>query len=213
MTPSKNMTPTKKRLNQRKHQAILDAAADEFIEFGFQGANMDRVASRAKVSKRTVYNHFASKESLFESITRQIWHQGQTATDVPYQPDAPIADQLLTIAERELTLLQSHRYLRLTAVVLAEFARSQELATQAREWVMQEESGARRWMDQAVAAGQLNTADAETATTQFFSLIKGRAFWPQMIGHAPLPTAEEQAQIAHSSVALFLDHYGLKDQG
>ncbi|PTY38844.1 TetR family transcriptional regulator [Saccharospirillum sp. MSK14-1] len=205
------MTVTKKRLSERKHQAILDAAAEEFMEFGFQGANMDRVASRAEVSKRTVYNHFASKESLFESITRQIWHQAQTATDVPFQADVAIADQLLNIAERELALLESPHYLRLTAVVLAEFARSQELATQARDWVKQEESGARRWMDQAVAAGRLNTDDAETATTQFFSLIKGRAFWPQMIEHAPIPTAAEQARIAQSSVALFLDHYGLKD--
>ncbi|WP_108127477.1 TetR/AcrR family transcriptional regulator [Saccharospirillum mangrovi] len=195
-------------VSARKRQAILEAAAEEFKDFGFQGANMDRVANRAEVSKRTVYNHFASKESLFESITRQIWHQAQTATDVPYQTDAPLEAQLLTIAERELALLQSADYLRLTAVVLTEFARSPELAERARHWMEQEESGARRWMGLAVADGRLNTDDPETATTQFFSLIKGRAFWPQMIGHAPIPDATEMARIARSSVAMFLDHYG-----
>lgn len=195
-------------VSARKRQAILEAAAEEFKEFGFQGANMDRVASRACVSKRTVYNHFASKESLFESITRQIWRQAQTATEVPYQADVSIADQLLTIAERELALLQSADYLRLTATVLAEFARSPELADRARDWIALEENGARRWMDQAVAAGRLNTDDAETATTQFFSLIKGRAFWPQMIGHAPIPDTAERERIARSSVEMFLAQYG-----
>lgn len=195
-------------VSARKRQAIVEAAVEEFKEFGFQSANMDRIANRAEVSKRTIYNHFTSKDSLFESIARQIWQQAQAATEVPYQADVAIADQLLSIAERELALLQSHDYLRLTAVVLAEFARSPELAKQARAWMGQEESGARRWMGQAVAAGRLKTDDPETATTQLFSLIKGQAFWPQMIGHAPIPNADEQAKIARSSVAIFLDHYG-----
>lgn len=198
----------RKGVSARKHQAILDAAAEEFKEFGFQGANMDRVAHRAEVSKRTVYNHFASKEKLFERITLDVWRQAQAATELAYDANQSIHSQLMTLAEQELRLLQSADYLRLTAVLVAEFARTPSLADQAREWMTQEESGARRWMGAAVAAGRLNTTDADLATAHFFNLIKGQAFWPQVVWHAPIPTDSERALIASDSVAIFLDHFG-----
>ncbi|SCG44969.1 TetR/AcrR family transcriptional regulator [Micromonospora coxensis] len=51
-----------------KRRAILDAALAEFLEHGFRGAGMDRVAERAGASKVTVYAHFADKRALFEAV-------------------------------------------------------------------------------------------------------------------------------------------------
>src|SRR5688500_13798257 len=53
---------------ERKRQTILAAALDEFLESGFLGAGMDRVAARAGASKVTVYAHFADKQALFEAV-------------------------------------------------------------------------------------------------------------------------------------------------
>ncbi|WP_390888393.1 TetR/AcrR family transcriptional regulator, partial [Leclercia adecarboxylata] len=58
MSPSDRPT----RLTDRKRAAILEAAVAEFRAFGFAGTSMDRIAATAEVSKRTVYNHFASKD-------------------------------------------------------------------------------------------------------------------------------------------------------
>ncbi len=58
----------KTRLSDRKHAAIIEAAVAEFDAQGFEATSMDCVAARAGVSKRTVYNHFASKEALFRQI-------------------------------------------------------------------------------------------------------------------------------------------------
>jgi TetR/AcrR family transcriptional regulator, mexJK operon transcriptional repressor len=58
---------------ERKRQEILDAALDEFLEHGYVGASMDRIAARAAASKVTVYAHFADKQALFEAVfTRAI---------------------------------------------------------------------------------------------------------------------------------------------
>ena len=46
------------------HRAILDAAAEVFVEAGYEGAGVDRIADRAGVSKQTLYNHFGAKEQL-----------------------------------------------------------------------------------------------------------------------------------------------------
>lgn len=55
----------RQRLTDRKRVAIIDAAIEEFLAAGYDATSMDRIAARANVSKRTVYNHFPSKEALF----------------------------------------------------------------------------------------------------------------------------------------------------
>ena len=55
-------------LTEKKRLSILAAAQEEFKEKGFLGASMDSLAKRAEVSKRTVYNHFPSKDILFHNI-------------------------------------------------------------------------------------------------------------------------------------------------
>lgn len=53
---------------EQKRQTILDAALAEFLEHGYLGAGMDRIAARAAASKVTVYAHFADKRALFEAV-------------------------------------------------------------------------------------------------------------------------------------------------
>lgn len=194
-------------VSEQKRDAVLDAAMGEFKENGFQGTNMDRIAARAQVSKRTVYNHFESKERLFDTITHRLWRQGQQATEYEYQRDKPLAEQLTTIAEQEMHLLASSDYIRLSAALMTEYSRSPELAEKAQSWMTQSESGLKRWLAEAMADGRLRCEDAGIAATQFLSLIKAFAFWPQAIWHAPMPDAESQAGIIASAVSMFLQHY------
>lgn len=53
-------TATKKRL--------LDAAYDEFAQFGLAGARVDRIGAAAKANKRLIYVHFGVKEELFDVV-------------------------------------------------------------------------------------------------------------------------------------------------
>ena len=76
--------------SELKHQAIIDAASYEFREAGFAATSMDRIAERAGVSKRTVYNHFASKQALFDAIAERLVERVQRGGDVCYDPDQPI---------------------------------------------------------------------------------------------------------------------------
>jgi AcrR family transcriptional regulator len=58
---------------------ILAAAKDEFTEFGFAGARLNRIAATARASKERLYSYFASKEQLFEAVVSQ-WIE-----DAPYR--------------------------------------------------------------------------------------------------------------------------------
>ncbi|RWX78781.1 TetR/AcrR family transcriptional regulator [Neorhizobium lilium] len=57
---------------QSKRQAILSAAADVFAEEGFAGASIDAIASRAGVSRQTVYNQLGDKDNLFKVVVAEI---------------------------------------------------------------------------------------------------------------------------------------------
>lgn len=45
---------------------LVEAAHEEFLRDGFRGVSVDRIAAAAGVAKQTLYNHFPSKEALFE---------------------------------------------------------------------------------------------------------------------------------------------------
>ncbi len=54
------------------HQALLDAARDEFAQRGLARARVEDVARRAGVSKGSFYLHFRSKEEAFEQIVQRF---------------------------------------------------------------------------------------------------------------------------------------------
>jgi TetR/AcrR family transcriptional repressor of mexJK operon len=60
---------TSSRSGQKRRQ-ILDAGRELFMAQGFAETSMDQVTARSGVSKATVYNHFPSKERLFEECVR-----------------------------------------------------------------------------------------------------------------------------------------------
>lgn len=49
-------------------QAIVEAAAAEFIDHGFTGASVADIADRANVTKGSMYFHFKSKEMLAQAV-------------------------------------------------------------------------------------------------------------------------------------------------
>jgi AcrR family transcriptional regulator len=53
-------------------QSLLAAAADEFARFGFDGANVNRIAKSAGFSIGTVYNYFSSKRQLLLAFVEEI---------------------------------------------------------------------------------------------------------------------------------------------
>jgi len=197
----------KKTLSQKKREAIVEAAIAEFTEHGYKSTSMDKISARAEVSKRTVYNHFASKELLLEEILDSIWAKTLAATHFPYQKKLPLAEQLTTIANQELDLLESQGFIDLSRVLFSEYFHNKELAAQAMDKYSQAESGLTVWIKAALADERLIELDPHFASTQFIALLKSFAFWPQIIGHAPSPDTTQRNHIIESSVQMFLKQY------
>ena len=79
---------------RRTQQKILNAAAREFSQRGFDGTTLADIARRAKVSKQLVAHHFKTKERLFSEVL-ELKYRPMIETTEP----APVAPADL-IAER-----------------------------------------------------------------------------------------------------------------
>ncbi|UCH83458.1 MAG: TetR/AcrR family transcriptional regulator [Candidatus Latescibacterota bacterium] len=196
-----------KTLSEQKHEAILRAAADEFQEAGFQSTSMDRIAERAGVSKRTVYNHFSSKNELFKAISKRLLEHAHLVTVYPFDHEETLERQLRDIGRREIELLSSEDFTKLSRVMLAECIRSPEMAREIFSEIREGESGIARWIRQAADAGRLRVDDPVMAADQFTALIKAFVFWPQLVADAPAPSELAGQAVVDSAVRMFLDHY------
>src|SRR5215475_11243961 len=62
-----------------RRQSIVEAAAALFAKIGFNDCEMQRVASRLRIAKGTLYLYFTSKEELFNACVDWEMQQMQAA--------------------------------------------------------------------------------------------------------------------------------------
>lgn len=192
--------------NSKKVEQILDAAIAEFQEHGFAPASMDRVSARAGVSKRTVYKYFESKEKLFQSIYKRLMDQFIEGVDMRYEPGRDIREQLTELARAEGRMLTSPKVMRLARLVMSQILSRPELAGETQEKI-DLTAIFQNMLEDAAADGQLRLDDPSEATAEFLSLLKGRAFWPVILG-APILTEAEMEGIIAGAVDMMMARYG-----
>ena len=201
-----SITPAQ-RLTDRKRDAIVQAAIAEFRANGFEATSVDKVAARAEVSKRTLYNHFPSKEDLFAEILRVLWHTSASQVDVPYAADGLLREQLLELVMQKMALLSDDNFIDLARVAISATIHSPERAQEMVNRLGQKESGFVAWIRAAQKDGRIKPGDATLAAQQLECLVKGVAFWPQVAMGAPKLAPRAQRQVAAAAVEMFLSHY------
>ncbi|CCG38455.1 TetR/AcrR family transcriptional regulator [Xanthomonas citri pv. mangiferaeindicae] len=210
MSTAPSLPATPQRLTDRKRNAIVEAAIAEFRQHGFEATSMDRVAATAGVSKRTVYNHFPSKDALFGEILRGLWQRSAEAVNLAYRPDQPLHLQLIALLQQKLRLLDDPAFIDLSRVAIAEGIHSPARARELLSQLGSKEEGTTTWLRAALADGRLTGVEPDFAAQQLQALVKGFAFWPQItLGQPPL-SPQQQTQVAESAVAMFLGLYARK---
>lgn len=200
-----------KKLTERKREDIIRAAKDEFRDNGFSGTSMDRIAEVAGVSKRTVYNHFDSKETLFKAVAQDMCDIFQSISDYPYDADAPLKAQLLTIATRQMEFLSSERSLRLFKMLTAETLAAPELTKPIIDNFEKESIGLYKWIKAAASDGKLKVVNPVWAGRQFMALLESFTTFPYLFGMEYVQDAAQQRAVVDSAVDMFLGHYATGD--
>jgi TetR/AcrR family transcriptional regulator, mexJK operon transcriptional repressor len=197
----------------RKHRAILDAATTVFLRNGYLGTSMDEVATLARVSKQTVYKHFADKESLFTAIvTAAVDAAGDpvTAEAEALADSDDVASDLNALARDELEKVMQPHLMQLRRLVIAEAGRFPELGRAFYE------RGAGRTIaalaasfERLTARGLLRADHPELAAAHFNWLVMAAPVNRAMLlGDDAIPSGAELDGYAEGGVKAFLAAYG-----
>jgi len=194
------------KLTDQKRMQILDAAEELFHSTGVEHTSMDQLALEAKVSKRTVYNHFATKDLLFQAILQRMFDKLLQGSLVRFDASIPIGQQLRKIAEDEVAMLSSDAFLRVAKIAIMQVMQRPELAQLMNNSAM----GCKRYLESflidACAAGILEIADIPFASKQFVYQLKSFVFYPTLFG-LEKQTKTMQEHIIDEAVAMFLARY------
>ena len=188
-----------------KHDAILEAAISAFRDEGYECTSMDRIAELAGASKRTVYNHFGSKEALFQAVVERLFEAATALKQVVWDPDRPIEDQLEDFVRAKTLIAEEQPSRCLARVVLGVFIRQPELIQEVLSRVAADENALVVWLGKAHEAGRLTVPNPELAARMFWAMASGALFWPQLL-EGPIDPSDREL-IMREVVETFLARY------
>ena len=205
------MNEKPKTRSEQKREAIIEAAKRGFREHGVQGTSMDALAELAQVSKRTVYNHFATKEELVIHLLSDLWAQSMIQVEVPYRADEALEGQLGELVQAEIDLVSGRDFLGLARAATDFFLYQPEKLHEMVSDFHAEDTAFHHWLRAAVADGRLVSMDIDFAVRQLHNLVKGSCYFPQLLGYEGDLGADEKQRLADETVRMFLDRYRSKN--
>lgn len=197
------------RLTDRKREAILQAAIQQFREFGFEASSMDKIAAKAEVSKRTVYNHFPSKDDLFAAILLQMWQSSVASENFQYRSAIGLRQQLFDLMQQKMRMLSDTNFIDLARVAIAATIHSPDRAQAMVAKLSAREEGMISWIRAAQADGKLKPVDASFAAQLLEGQLKSFVFWPQITMGKPAPDEATQLMLINTIVDMFLQYFSL----
>ncbi|MBO9475945.1 TetR/AcrR family transcriptional regulator [Shimia sp. R11_0] len=191
------------KLTEKKRKYIVTAAIEEFQEHGFRGGKTSRIAKRANVSSRTLYNHFETKDALLDEISKIMIEQKAAVEKIPFDPERDLEEQLAETLQRYVDALTEPETIALTRMVTAEMLidleRSQDYYAQLATF----QDPITQLISEAMDAGAIRRTDPKYASRQLISLIRDFFYTPDfMFGQK-----QENAGVMSDCIKMFLAHY------
>lgn len=201
--------PLRHGLSEAKRNQILSGARTIFLEDGFEGASMDRIAKEAGVSKGTLYNYFQSKEVLFISLIQgDCMPAACECEQLGGNGDDP-ATSLAEFGMQCVRRLLEPGEVALFRIVLAEALKFPELGRSIERHGpgngVKLLSG---YLSHLHEQGKLNIPDPHLAAEQFMSLCDAGMVRRLQLS-VETPTQEQISKQIRSAVALFLRGYAV----
>jgi AcrR family transcriptional regulator len=158
-----------------KREAILAAAGEVFFERGYEAATTLDIATKAKTSKRALYQHFPSKEAILAELIRSRSRQMQAPVEIPPPKSrSTFFDTLRTFGVVFLSQLLQPNTIALYRLAIGEAGRSaqigHELKLSGQGPVVE---AVRRLMEHGAGQGFLRRDDIDLAVDAFFHVLIG----------------------------------------
>jgi AcrR family transcriptional regulator len=185
----------------RKQQAMIETALEEFARRGFNGASLRAIAERAEVSTRTLYNRYPDKVALFAAC---IEHSSARIEAVGLRLLDTLEHTLVAHAVAMIELLSNDVSIRLAMLIYREGADFPELREVARKQFEAYQVGP---VIVILRSFGYQHQDLRPIAIQFVTMAYGQ--WQRgLIFGLPLPTPEETERHAQTVTRIFLHGIG-----
>lgn len=193
-----------------KHAQILAAALGEFIERGFNGASMDRIASKAKVSKVTIYNHFENKDLLYRQTVNDYLTQVHPGFP-PVEAASGVEPReiLVGYCKRVVGTISGARSIGMIRLLRADpdaFTEPTYAAGEAR--LLPDAQALAAYLALEARHGRLKVARPELAARQLLGMLLENTVYPLLLGVRVELTRPAIDELVETCVATFLSYYG-----
>lgn len=98
-------TPTK---GERTRSLLLEAAYGQFVRKGYHGASMRSIADAAGITVGAIYNHFKSKEDIFEAVILAYHPFASLLPELAQMQGETLEAMLSDAVERFLAAVEEH---------------------------------------------------------------------------------------------------------
>jgi len=199
-------THDQSKQGKTKQANILEAAAELFLERGYDSVSLDDILERVGGSKTTLYSYYGGKEGLFKAMAERVARQKLDAfLDLdPAQMDPKAG--LTAIGSRFMTLISDGAGRAFYRMMIAEAERFPDLAKSfcvaGPEAIIGE---VRRNLKHWQKEGLLRAGDAESLAVQFIGMLMGTFSTQSLLGVAPTLTEKQILDWVTKGVALFLE--------
>jgi AcrR family transcriptional regulator len=190
-----------------RREKLIEAAEQVFVETGYGAANVDDIARRAGMSKKTIYQIFDTKETLFAAViaarraalASTIEAEGCNETD---SPETVLRHFLSGVARFVLAPRQAALY----RLVIAESQRAPELAHAFyREGPTKARIALTQWLARQHEASVLHVPDPASAAGMLFSMVIADPQMRLLIGESREPSEETIKERVDQAVEIFLN--------
>lgn len=199
------------RGNAAKRDLIITAAADAICRHGINGACIDDIAERARVSRQTVYNHYRDRNALFGAVIEDVMARANASVfellgrfpETGDNLEADIAGFLVDLS-RNCLLNKDGRFLR--KLVQTEGDRYPELFdTWRKHGPLKLVSAVGACLARLAAKGVLEIDDFDVAARQLLAL--GQADIQMQVLLGEIPSDAELESAARNATRTFLRAY------
>lgn len=169
----------KKRDTSLKRNTILEGAIKVFTKNGYEASSMDHIADVAGVSKRTIYNHFSSKEILFQEIVADFLKQRDEIKPIRYVSTLSLEDQLREFAKAELFLINDPVRRGLSKLFTSVFLMDTAFGKKTRS-AYEPHKAFIIWLGSAKEDQKLNFQSPELTARVFYGMVEGCLTYPAL---------------------------------
>lgn len=196
--------PTREQAEAR-HNQLLDAALDHFLDKGFEMATIEAIAGEVGMTKRTVYARYPDKVALFlAAVNLAIERYSLPREQIEATDCGDLEQTLVNIAMLRIDLVASPRGLKLQRIIFTESYRFPEILKASFEL------GAKATIDflasvlaRETRAGRLAVDEPDQAAIVFMNMVvSGPVRF--IVSGMPLPADVVDRRVRYA-VRLFLD--------